>query len=1356
VLDLQTKGADEEASIQSSLDSIHAAINVQMETRAESGQSDIPFVPFNNFDTASAEPKTLLFGPSGSGKSRSLVELLRHKISSVTRLYIINPSNASSPLFNGAKAEVITLDKLVSIVNSNDGIIWDNFPDDLAHTELEYGLNVLAVLASKADSRFMIITLKPQFLEVFANAIRRQIPSLYSCEIKYSKEIITEIIKKYGQENPDFRNIYLHYIKNDLNKIAAILWEKEPIPLTVIDYYKELAAKSYKLPPGEVEEFEGTKSITRDSPISPIDVARNLLRANQYYDHQFQLLSSLEERRSDTELLYVLRLSYELGLNRNPRQLASLRQAIFRQPSNETDQEIEAPNRLFHNWIFLSCQNYCMHDVAKDAVRFNDQALSKIIGYLVDNFSTITGNQNSNDKIDLSSGAFFGRNVQFLPRGDEGKGVAQSEVDKDSSRSSVISSQSSFLPRPLREYMRDKLYFQRGLAQGIGQIFYLLDQPLQHEILEVASFNPEFSNGLGGGLGSKLQLLDSDVQSQVFESAIKSPYFARGFGESLGLNFVNLPDKLRSDTFSFSRHNIQFADGLGQGIGKSLSLLEHDLQRQVTDLTEANGEFARGVGWGLGYNLNYLEKSLKSRVMEEWVEQNMEIARGVAMGIGRNFKYYDHEHQVEFFEIARRNVQFAEGLGIELAFSFSASLDMQRRILAEIQTNIQLAEGLGIGLGYLFTYLDEGARNRIFTLADINIQFADGLGYGIGISFSHLHQDLQKTVYAKAAQNLQFAIGFGFGLGYMFAYMNKDMQKQLLFTKADSDVELAKGLGNGIGYIFKHLPEETANLALGKAEENPHFAIGLGTGFGYTFAFTDKPLQDVFFHKAEKNIALAEGLGVGIGRSFRYFNSEEQREMFAKGESDGTAFARGLGFGLGYTHSYYAHDANFQQLVFKNAEGNKQFAIGLGNGIGYAAPYNTEQVKRIIQVLCDSPNNIPDGYLRGLGLGVGYNFYWYFYGSSAGNHTSLKNSSALENEVGGSERSEKQRQLKALASLLSPHPFDAKDLDTSGEDDKHLLNFVKIANRSSEFWWGFGEGIGKTIEFIDREFLMLTFDKCDSNKSFAAGLGVSVGELFRFMKKVNGSLKESILNKIKVDIDFAQGFGFGLARSLSHMPTNENNQDAVMEQIFGIVTQNPQGTILSNHAINASQSLSKGFGHGAGLNFHCFSERVKERLLYLTTIDASGEYANSLARGIGHNFKYLQDVAQAQILEWAGENGDKMAPLAEGIGRNIVFLSTTIREQVLKFAEDGKAADSEFAYCLARGVGHCFPSLSDEIQSQFLQWFSKRDKLANGLTIGIKGSLQHLNESSKKMLIEYRKRSSALDKAFARNEITFS
>src|SRR5215212_8747363 len=91
---------------------IATAINVQF---TESSQQILPFVPSKEFQSLLREQKVFLFGPSGSGKSRTIIELIRNNgryddhnneeekgvdnsndnngNNTYKRIFVINPSN---------------------------------------------------------------------------------------------------------------------------------------------------------------------------------------------------------------------------------------------------------------------------------------------------------------------------------------------------------------------------------------------------------------------------------------------------------------------------------------------------------------------------------------------------------------------------------------------------------------------------------------------------------------------------------------------------------------------------------------------------------------------------------------------------------------------------------------------------------------------------------------------------------------------------------------------------------------------------------------------------------------------------------------------------------------------------------------------------------------------------------------------------------------------------------------------------------------------------------------------------------------------------------------------------------------
>ena len=63
--------------------------------------------------------------------------------------------------------------------------------------------------------------------------------------------------------------------------------------------------------------------------VDPLAEAEKLLRSTHYYEHQFVLISSIQERRPDAEFLYTLKLCYESGLNRTISYVEQLQKKIF-------------------------------------------------------------------------------------------------------------------------------------------------------------------------------------------------------------------------------------------------------------------------------------------------------------------------------------------------------------------------------------------------------------------------------------------------------------------------------------------------------------------------------------------------------------------------------------------------------------------------------------------------------------------------------------------------------------------------------------------------------------------------------------------------------------------------------------------------------------------------------------------------------------------------------------------------------------------------------------------------------------------------------------------------------------------
>ena len=102
------------------------------------------------------------------------------------------------------------------------------------------------------------------------------------------------------------------------------------------------------------------------------------MRRTEYYEHQFALISGLEDRQDDIEFLYILKLCYELRLNRISVLICQLQKRIFDSISPKE------PSRKLSNWVYLSGQYYAMHDAPGEAIQFSEDAKLKRISLVAD------------------------------------------------------------------------------------------------------------------------------------------------------------------------------------------------------------------------------------------------------------------------------------------------------------------------------------------------------------------------------------------------------------------------------------------------------------------------------------------------------------------------------------------------------------------------------------------------------------------------------------------------------------------------------------------------------------------------------------------------------------------------------------------------------------------------------------------------------------------------------------------------------------------------------------------------------------------------------------------------------------
>jgi class 3 adenylate cyclase len=1280
------------------LQSLATAINVRLSLDSE---QDFPFVEFDNFATASRQDKIFLYGPGGSGKSRSIYEIAKRNIPDIKRIIIINPRNNT-----GSESGRIRLADVVSKFSDGDAVIWDNFPDDLVKRDAANARYVLEMVSSRSIKK-LLVALKPKYLEVLRE-VPAAIAEFYTHRITYDRESIKNIVKLYGTHLKRYKAIYDQVISKDLDRIAKLLWQREPIPLTILDYYYELMLKLQR-----VQEPANTGHVKFDA----VAEAENLLRSTNYYEHQFALLVGFRERRSDVEFLYTMRLCYELGISRGAANIEKLQNEIF-----GTNPPM-APTEKLSTWVYLSGNYYSMHDVCREAVRFTDFVRLKILDYLSDP-SRVIGRNKDSKSIEHSLALFLGRSVQHLPRESSGQ----------------------LVPEGLSNHTKRSPSFGRAFGQGVGEVFDSLDEELQNTILLRVDVDVPFASGLAESLGHSFPSLDSEKRQIVLQKIYSGLLFARYFGQSIGRLMPYLSVDIQREVFAHMEWNPQFADGVGMGFGYIYSSLDEDTKKQVFLFAEKNIDMARGLGCGFGLTFPSLGPMIRAQVMSQ-ADFNSEFDKGVGMGLGELF----HEKLSEDLKadvLQRRSVrsEFALGLGISIARSNAErSYD---DLMDLLDNDAELAHGLGMGYGASIDYLSIESLSHLISLANENERFDLGLGSGIGFLYKHLAPELQKRFFDRGSTNNEFDQGLGFGIGFTWMYQSAEMRSRA-FARSASHSAFAYGLGYGVGYHFRYFEDPLKQDVIRKSDHDAEFARGLGYGLGYSFPYLDLETKRIILERTETDPKFALGLGTGLGRVLRYLPVNEKEMLFTKA-SGNPEFGKGLGFGLGRYVIMYT-DREFQKDIFAKMKSNIQLAYGLGQGLAYSYTHiSVEFQNRIMGQMALDDNE----FAKGLGAGFGANLRYLplnlrdrlfsyaeqnigfarGFGEAIGTVFGYLNGSLRERALGAAttESAFAQGLGQGLGSVypylqdnLAEEAFrrtESNGLMTRGlgaglasvytylplQLQKEVFEY---ATRGREFLHGFGEGFGLILSYrhtllSDERVSLLLQDN-----EFLIGLGRGIGSSFTYSDDELQAKFASLGLSATLNDNFYSGLGQGVGSVLAglspklrehvfalseRIPTFAKSLAFSIARVFQYLPASLQSDIIYKH-LNVDANFAYGFGLGMGHGFVFLTPEVQERALSLSR--QSRPFSQALGLSLGRVFTYLDAILQQEILRNQELNPDFAEGLGIGLGLSFPLLPANLREILIPKLE-ATSSEPSLGIGLAKGLGESMKYLQRNIQDR--------------------------------------------------------
>jgi hypothetical protein len=1248
---------------------VATAINVQF---TEESSKQLPFVPFKEFQNLLREEKVFLFGPSGCGKSRTIIELLRSKKGSYDRIFVINPSNPA-----GLDSSRESISSISQQFGRNDLVIWDNFPEGLVKRDLENAFGALEIVNAQSVQN-LYIALKPTHLEMY-RGLTIGIPDIYTHEITCDLETMKALIRAYGMEVEQYRDVFEKYVSPNIDTIARILWQKQPLSLTVVDYYKALLGKATN---------QSQATIVNSS--NCLLVAQEWLPVYDYFERQFEVMKNIRGREQDVDFLYILRFCYEAGFSRTQMSIASLQKAIFGTTSPAE------PTRKMGTWVYLSGQNYAMHDSAKNAVKLTDYSVMKIISYLTDHISEIIP-KGSGELHSL--GLFLGKNIQFIPN-DMGRRI---------------------VPDQIYGFMRKNAVFERAFGRGVGENFELLDEALQLLILEHVDTHVEFGVGLADILGERFIELDDNNRKRILKETYHGMLFARYFGQSVGRLYGRLSNELQSIVVSHAENNPQFADGLGMGLGYIYATLEPALQHEIMCKAQKSFDLSRGLGFGFGLTFALLQED-DAKNMVSIADRNSELDMGFGMGLTVSYSNLPDILRKFVFNRVATDCEFAFGVGLYGAYFYKEACP--KELFTLVHSNAEVAYGLGLGFGTTYFYLSEQFQSELEPLLKTNVKLDDGFGSGIGFVLKHLPLEVQEKFISKASASNAFATGLGYGLGYTWQYIG-DTLRQRAFAYANSNNDFARGLGVGLGCHLPYLKSIFFDQVISFADTNSEFDRGFGVGAAWVWPYHSDDAKHTIIERMETRGEFARGIGFGLARIIEHFSTNEREQMldrlgwdpmFSEGFGEGTAqflwtiygeankhqflklarssaeISRGLGIGLGFMYLYSKNDLirESYKYVFKTDPSSRR---GLGIGMGRAYKYLSEDVHREALRMAEEDVEFAIGFGEGIGR---------VYNHLEDSQKKQLVMSYMEDGDAGFTRGLGM----GFGSVFSYLEEDVK---------KDILTRI---SHNGQLSLGLGTGLGMRISYLSEALLFKIFELARNNSFLASGLGEGCGIMFPYLLQ---STKDWLSSQVSID-GFAFGFGIGIGKIRRYL------ENSVFEEA-AIFTKN----------IN----FMEGFAIGLGSVTAKLSKELMLEILSSTAVDAS--FAKNFGFGLGHILSLLDSDKRKEILEIMSDKGDFLAGLGEGLGHYLPSTGSRAVEEIMH-----TTGSVNLARGAARGVTESFVYLNLAEVLGMLEYASSNSEFGEVLGEGLAEKFASLEEEKQSWILDTLQKDSNFSRAFAK------
>jgi tetratricopeptide (TPR) repeat protein len=724
-------------------DLMDIAVNVELYFEDGKKKKLIPFVTSESLEELmDLDEGLFISGPSGSGKSRILVEAITRKETNKKGLFFVG--NAVDLNRTGSELqkyvhepfeikEDIPLEELVKAVEAKAKtaerkglfLVWNNFPIGLMVSSRMGGIineddakSVLGLLSSLNRERVRtLFTLDPQYYAQFSEITkdvtrRRNIILLRAVNVKYDEKVFGRLFVTLGKTILGDQAYSERIGETNESEIVKELYRKETqsAPQFIKEYFVTV----------KKENYNNTKCVVFAVEFTPKNFKKR-------YAEQLQATSEKYANDAGIDFLYSVKIAELFAEENTQESISNLQNAIFKTNT-------ENPFLNLWAWFRQTSGRYLIEDLKmealEDVLNSDGYALGKVFSFIREHggfYDFFESRKKQGQEWFERITSFIAQREDFCDPSDFLAAIMRitsSAFDPENVLSSTGEASSSSAQAS-------------WIATGLGKVFCKLSEELKAGILNLARENRFLACGLGLGIGASLGDFSPEARDEVFELARKNNFP----GDSRYTKIVR-------EIYS-SREEV------------------HAAIQKLAKIHPDNLELTKRARFYSSPLVTISDIYAGDEVHESYI-----FLGGLGRGVGISLRRFDPQIRHRIYELARESGDFADELGTAgEMFMYICDLGIQRELLKLTRTSAskRFASKLGLKIGVSLNEVDFQVLTEVFKTAEEVEHFGLSLGFGIGLQSSRLSPKLLCKISKLARENINFERGLASGVAALIS-----------------------------------------------------------------------------------------------------------------------------------------------------------------------------------------------------------------------------------------------------------------------------------------------------------------------------------------------------------------------------------------------------------------------------------------------------------------------------------------------------------------------------------------------------------------------------------------------------------